>query len=85
MRVEIYTKPDCPLCDEGRELVEEAQAHVPFELEFHNILTRDDWYAAHRYFVPVVFIDGLRALELRFTAAQLLAALRAHAKPLPNE
>ena len=75
MRVEIYTKPDCPLCDEGRELVEDAQAHFGFELVFHNILTRDDWHAEHRYFVPVVFIDGVRALELRFTAAQLSAVL----------
>ena len=75
MRVEIYTKPDCTLCDEGRALVEDAQDALGFELQLHNILTRDDWYAAHRYFVPVVFIDGVRALELRFTAAQLQAAL----------
>ncbi len=76
MRVEIYTKPDCPLCDEGRELVEDAQAALGFELTFHNILTRDEWYAEHRYFVPVVVIDGVRALQLRFTADQLAAALK---------
>lgn len=77
MRVEIYTKPDCPLCDEGRELVEAAQDELGFELVLHNILTDDAWFAAYRYFVPVVFIDGVRRVELRFTAAELSAALKA--------
>ena len=75
MRVEIYTKPDCPLCDEGKKRVEEEQSARGFELVLHNILTRDDWYAEHRYFVPVVFIDGIRALQLRFTAEDLKKAL----------
>lgn len=77
MRVEIYTKPDCPLCDEGKELMERAQDEVGFELVLHNILTQDAWYAEFRYFVPVVFIDGRRALELRFTADDVSAALKA--------
>lgn len=76
MRVEIYTKPDCPLCDEGKDLVEAAQDVHGFELVVHNILTNEAWFQAHRYFVPVVFVDGVRALQLRFTAAQLSAALK---------
>ena len=76
MRVEIYTKPDCPLCDEGKELLENAQDDLGFELVSHNILIHAGWYAAHRYFVPVVFIDGVRALELRFTEEDLKAALK---------
>ena len=79
MRVEIYTKPDCPLCDEGKELVETAHDGGGFELVVRNILTNEAWYAEHRYFVPVVFIDGVRALELRFTAAELSEALKAAA------
>jgi glutaredoxin len=76
MRVEIYTKPDCPLCDEGKELLEDAQDELGFELVLHNILTRDDWHAEHRYFVPVVFVDGVRKLQLRFTAEEVAAALK---------
>jgi glutaredoxin len=80
MRVEIYTKPDCPLCDEGKELLEGAQDALGFELVTHNILTNDAWFAEHRYLVPVVFIDGVRALELRFTAEDVSAALKARAE-----
>ncbi len=79
MHVEIYTKPDCPLCDEGKELVEVAQDELGFELVLHNILSNEAWHAEFRYFVPVVFINGVRALELRFTSEQLSAALRAAA------
>lgn len=78
MRVEIFTKPECPLCEEGKERVEDAQEELEFELLVHNILTRDDWFFEFRYFVPVVFIDGKRVLELRFTADDVLAALRRH-------
>ncbi|MBS1149569.1 MAG: hypothetical protein H6Q89_1267 [Myxococcaceae bacterium] len=77
MRVEIYTKPDCPLCDEGKERVESAQDELGFELVCHNILTDEGWHAQFRYFVPVVFIDGVRALQLRFTSEELAAALKA--------
>ncbi len=77
MRVEIYTKPECSLCDEARELVENAQDAHGFELVFHNILTNGAWFEAHRYHVPVVFIEGVRVLELRFTEAELKAALKA--------
>lgn len=74
----IYTKPDCPLCDEGKELVEAAQDAHGFALVVRNILTDDAWFAEHRYFVPVVFVNGKRALALRFTAGELEAALRTH-------
>lgn len=77
MRVEIYTKPDCPLCEEGKALIEEAQDELGFELQLYNILTNDAWHSEFRYFVPVVFINGVRALELRFTPEQLWTALRA--------
>lgn len=80
MRVEIYTKPDCPLCDEGIERVESAQDQLGFELVLHNIFTQEQWYAEFRYFVPVVFIDGARSLELRFTSEQLMTALEVAAR-----
>jgi glutaredoxin len=77
MRVEIYSKPDCPLCDEAKELVEHAQDDLGFELVVRNILTNEGWFADYRYLVPVVFIDGVKALQLRFTPEELSAALEA--------
>lgn len=73
----VYRKPGCSLCDEAEELLEDARERVSFELEHRNILERDDWFETYRYRVPVVVIDGIERLELRFTAQALDAALSA--------
>jgi glutaredoxin len=77
MHVVVYRKPGCPLCDEAEELLEDARAAAGFELELRNILERDDWFSRYRYRIPVVVIDGIERLELRFSAQELHAALSA--------
>lgn len=77
MHVVVYRKPGCPLCDEAEELLEDARAAAGFELELRNILERDDWFSTYRYRIPVVVIDGIERLELRFSAQELDAALSA--------
>lgn len=71
----VYRKPGCPLCDEAEELLEDAAARWPFELERRNILESEAWFERYRYRIPVVVIDGVERLELRFTAEALEAAL----------
>lgn len=76
MLIELYSKPGCPLCDEGKDIIDELQPIFGFEVLEHNILSRDDWFKLHRYDVPVVFIDGKPALKLRFTEDELRAKLK---------
>ena len=38
MRVEIYSKPDCGLCEEAKRALRAVQQRVPFELVEVNIL-----------------------------------------------
>ncbi|MBL8921750.1 MAG: glutaredoxin family protein [Myxococcaceae bacterium] len=78
MHVVVYRKPGCPLCDEAVELL--AEVEPPVELELRNILERDDWFTTYRYRIPVVVIDGIERLELRFSAQELNAALAAARK-----
>lgn len=75
VRVVVYRKPGCPLCDEAEELLADVAGEV--ELELRNILERDDWFTTYRYRIPVVVIDGIERLELRFSAQELNAALAA--------
>lgn len=77
MRVEIYTRPSCPLCDEALELLRDAAQQWRFELSEVNILADEALFHRHRYQVPVVVIDGVERLRLRFTAEDVAAALRA--------
>jgi glutaredoxin len=61
--VVLYTARGCHLCERAREVVEQLQAQVPFELREVDITGDDELEAAYRAWIPVVEIDGRR----RFT------------------
>lgn len=75
MRVEVYTKPACSLCDRAKDSLTRAQEKWAFELVEHSLYERADWFARYRYDVPVVFIGGVERLKLSFTDSELEAAL----------
>ncbi len=49
----LYTKPGCHLCEGLQEKLERVE--VLFELEIRDITTRDDWFQAYQYEVPVLY------------------------------
>jgi len=73
----VYRKPGCPLCDEADELLHDAREKWRYTLEARNILERDEWFSKYRYRVPVVVVNGIERLELRFSTDELNAALTA--------
>ena len=50
----LYSKPESHLCEGLQEKLEQIQS-IQFELEIRNIMTREDWFAAYQYEVPVLF------------------------------
>ena len=52
MRLILYSKPDCHLCEGLQEKLE--QVPLNFELEVRDITTREDWLQAYQYEVPVL-------------------------------
>jgi hypothetical protein len=69
MKVDIYSKPSCSLCDEAIEVVERVRARIPFELRIISILEDPAGMAAWRYDIPVVLIDGELAFKHRVDEA----------------
>ena len=61
--VTLYSKPDCPLCDEARESLARLRGRTEFELREVDITGDEALEAAYREWIPVVEIDGRR----RFT------------------
>ena len=53
MKLVLYSKPGCHLC-EGLQEKLEALAHLAFTLEIRDITTRPDWFAAYQYEIPVL-------------------------------
>jgi glutaredoxin len=56
MRLILYSKPGCHLCEGLQEKLEQIQG-LSFELEIRDITTREDWLQAYEYEVPVLCRD----------------------------
>ena len=49
----LYSKPGCHLC-EGLQEKLAAVENIDFNLEIRDITTREDWFAAYQYEIPVL-------------------------------
>lgn len=56
MRVILYSKPGCHLCEGLQEKLEKIQ-NLAFELEIRDITTRDDWFLAYQLEIPVLYLS----------------------------
>jgi len=54
MQLILYSKPGCHLCEGLQEKLEQLP-NLPIELEVRDITTRDDWFQAYQYEIPVLF------------------------------
>ena len=55
MRLILYSKPGCHLCEGLQEKLEQIQ-NLSFELEIRDITTREDWFTAYQYEIPVLYV-----------------------------
>jgi glutaredoxin len=55
MRLILYSKPGCHLCEGLQEKLEKIQ-NLSFELEIRDITTREDWFGKYQYEVPVLYL-----------------------------
>ena len=53
MQLVLYSKPGCHLCEGLQEKLAQVN-QIQFELEIRDITTRQDWFAAYQYEVPVL-------------------------------
>lgn len=55
-RLILYSKPGCHLCEGLQEKLEQIHT-LEFELEVRDITTRDDWFQAYQYEIPVLLLE----------------------------
>ena len=73
--VVLFTKRDCPLCDDAKAAIRAAQSRVEFAYREVDIESDPAIFEANRYDIPVVEVDGRRAFKHRLTADALVARL----------
>lgn len=55
MKLILYSKPGCHLCEGLEEKLEQIQ-DINIDLEVRNIMTNDDWWNKYQYEIPVLYI-----------------------------
>ncbi len=73
--VELYTKQDCRLCDEAKEVLARVQRGHPFELKVILIEEGKPRYDEFRDWAPVVMIAGKVAFRGRINEKDFLEKL----------
>jgi glutaredoxin len=81
VKVVLYTKPGCGLCDKMKAEMKNAGIENLYSLEEVNIETDPELFTQYRYEIPVLLINGaeafrhrLRADEFRNHVSSLLAS-----------
>ena len=54
----LYSKPDCHLCVQARDVLLRVQADLSFELSERDITTDEALHRAYFERIPVVVLDG---------------------------
>lgn len=71
LRLELYTRPGCHLCDDLKMLCERLAGEFPVQLREVNIEADPELKARYDREVPVLFIDGRKAVKYRTTEGAL--------------
>jgi len=64
VKLTLYGKAGCCLCDEAREAVAEVREQVPFELEEVDVSLDPGLHREYGERIPVLAVDGEEAFEL---------------------
>lgn len=59
MKIKLYSRPNCSLCEDGLRTLKMVQEDIPFELEIINIEKDDELHEKYMLLIPVVEKDGV--------------------------
>lgn len=71
IQVVLYTRRDCCLCEEMKELLHAVSGGYALDLVEIDIDQAPDLLARWNYEVPVLFIEGRKAFKYRTTEPEL--------------
>ena len=79
MQLQFYTKPDCPLCDEAKAVLQDIETKTAFiEVQEIDITKNMGLFTKYKHLIPVLELDGQRLFVHRATYWKLMWQLRWH-------
>ena len=76
IKVEIYSKDDCHLCDEAKAVLLKVRDEFPFEFSDKDITRDEKIFAEFKEQIPIVFINGRKAFKFRVDEGDLRRKLK---------
>ena len=77
IRVIIYSRPGCHLCEEAKQAIQAAECSEEYTLEEINIESDPELLRLYRYDIPVITIDGVEAFRHTLTSDEFKQRLGA--------
>ena len=80
MKVTLYSKKHCHLCEEAHEVLERIAARYDFEIEEVDIESNPGLYEKYKNEIPVIFLEGKKLFKFKVDEKQLIRALKSRTK-----
>jgi len=77
LQITFYTKPNCPLCEEAEELLDEMKGHFDFSVLKIDITRDMDTYEKFKHRIPVLRLGEQLELAGKITEKELRQKIRA--------
>lgn len=75
-KLKLYTRKDCCLCDEMKDVVRRVSRKIPIDLDEIDVDGLPELRDEFGNEVPLLFIDGRKAFKYRVTEKALANRLR---------
>lgn len=76
VRIEIYSRPGCHLCDEAKAVIERVRRRYPFSMRTIDIERDPELEREYGEQIPVIFINGNRAFQFHVDEQELLLEVK---------
>jgi glutaredoxin len=71
VKVILYSKPDCHLCDEMKQVLEKARQGIEVTVEEVDISSDRQLLETYGEEIPVLFVDGRKAFKYQVSEKDL--------------
>ena len=78
LKVVIYSRPGCHLCDEAKQIIAAAGRADEYTLDEINIESDPDLINRYQHDIPVITINGIETFRHRLTVEQFKSAIARH-------
>ena len=71
MRIELYSRPGCHLCEEAKKVIRAAARSHTFDFVERNVDDDPNWQSEYGHEIPVILVNGRKAFKYSVSAPAL--------------